>query len=109
MDCSPPGSSVHGGSPGKNTGVGCHALQGISLTQGLNLHLLCLLHWQAGSLPLAKTYLQRWRKTDSSPSPGGSDPAGLQRGLGTCISKGFAGDTDVGLGITLGEPLDEGI
>ena len=22
MDCSPPGSSVHGGSPGKNTGVG---------------------------------------------------------------------------------------
>ena len=30
MDCSPPGSSVHGESPGKNTGVGCHALlQGI--------------------------------------------------------------------------------
>ena len=29
-DCSPPGSSVHGDSPGKNTGVGCHALpQGI--------------------------------------------------------------------------------
>ena len=26
MDCSPPGSSVHGNSPGKNTGVGCHAL-----------------------------------------------------------------------------------
>ena len=26
MDCSPPGSSVHGGSPGKNTGVGCHPL-----------------------------------------------------------------------------------
>ena len=24
-DCSPPGSSVHGVSPGKNTGVGCHA------------------------------------------------------------------------------------
>ena len=23
MDCSPPDSSVHGGSPGKNTGVGC--------------------------------------------------------------------------------------
>ena len=23
MDCSPPGSSVHGDSPGKNTGVGC--------------------------------------------------------------------------------------
>ena len=53
MDCSPPGSSVHGDSPGKNTGVGCHALlQGIFPTQGLNLHLSCLLHWQAGSLPL---------------------------------------------------------
>ena len=39
-------------SPGKNTGVGCHfLLQGIFLTQGLNPHLLCLLHWQAGSLP----------------------------------------------------------
>ena len=25
MDCSPPGFSVHGDSPGKNTGVGCHA------------------------------------------------------------------------------------
>ena len=40
-------------SPGKNTGVGCHALlQGIFPTQGLNPHLLCLLHWQVGSLPL---------------------------------------------------------
>ena len=28
MGCSPPGSSVHGGSPGKNTGVGCHATFG---------------------------------------------------------------------------------
>ena len=37
MDCSLPGSSVHGDSPGKNTGVGCHALlQGIFLTQGSN-------------------------------------------------------------------------
>ena len=26
MDRRPPGSSVHGDSPGKNTGVGCHAL-----------------------------------------------------------------------------------
>ena len=31
-------------------GVGCHALLPI---QGLNLHLLHLLHWQVGSLPLA--------------------------------------------------------
>ena len=53
MDCSPPGSSIHGDSPGKNSGVGCHALlQGIFPTQKMNLHLLCLLHWLAGSLPL---------------------------------------------------------
>ena len=26
MNCSPPGSSVHGDSPGKRTGVGCHFL-----------------------------------------------------------------------------------
>ena len=38
---------------GKNAGVGCHCLlQGIFPTQGSNPHLLCLLHWQAGSLPL---------------------------------------------------------
>ena len=36
-DCSPPGSSVHGDSPGKNTGMGCHdLLQGIFPTQGSN-------------------------------------------------------------------------
>ena len=41
-------------SPGKNTGVGCHALlQGIFQTQGSNPCLLHLLHWQEGSLPLA--------------------------------------------------------
>ena len=37
----PPGSFVHGDSPGKNTGAGCHALlQGIFPTQGSNSHLL---------------------------------------------------------------------
>ena len=53
IDCSPPGPSVHGDSPGKNTGVGCHALlQGIFPTQGLNPGLLCLLHRHMDSLPL---------------------------------------------------------
>ena len=38
-------------SPDKNTGVRCHALlQGIFLTQGSHLGLLCLLHWQMSSL-----------------------------------------------------------
>ena len=45
VDCSPPDSSVHGDSSGKNTGVGCDALlQGIFLTQVSNL---CLLHLPA--------------------------------------------------------------
>ena len=52
MGFSPAGSSVHGDSPGKNTGMGCQAfLQGIFPTQGLNpgfLHyrriLYCLSH-----------------------------------------------------------------
>ena len=53
MDCSLPGSSVHGDSPGKNTGVGCHALlQGIFPTQesnpGLKPRYPAL---QGGSLP----------------------------------------------------------
>ena len=51
-DCSPPGSSVHEDSPGKNTGVGCHA-QGIFTTQRLNPGLphcrqilYLLTHWE---------------------------------------------------------------
>ena len=43
MECSPPGSSIHGDSPGKNTGVGCQALlQEIFPTHGSKPHLLCL-------------------------------------------------------------------
>ena len=41
------------GFPGKNTGVGCHALlKGIFQTRGLNPSLFHLLYWQACSLPL---------------------------------------------------------
>ena len=41
MDCSPPGSSVHGVSQARILEWGCHfLLQGISLTQGLNPGLL---------------------------------------------------------------------
>ena len=37
IDCNPPGSSVHGDSPGKITGVGCHTFfQKIFPTQSLN-------------------------------------------------------------------------
>jgi len=57
MNCSPPGSSVHGDSPGKNTGVGCHALlQRIFPTQGSNPGLLhcrqILYHLEAPEKPM---------------------------------------------------------
>ena len=54
MDCSPSGSSIHGNSPRKYNGVGCHAiLQGSFPTQVLNsgLHrrqILCCLAQTAG-------------------------------------------------------------
>ena len=52
MDCSP-GLLCPWNFPSKNPGVGCHfLLQGVLPTQGWNLHLLHLLHWQVGSLPL---------------------------------------------------------
>ena len=48
MDCSPPGSSVHGDSPDKNTGVGCHVLLQGFLCQGIEPGSSAL---QADSLP----------------------------------------------------------
>ena len=60
MDCSLPGSSV--------TGMGCYALlQGIFPTQGSNSCLLCLLPWQAGSLPQGNTPKRLiWSNPDSA-------------------------------------------
>ena len=50
-DCSPPQAPLFMGSPGKNTGVGCHFfLQGIFPTRRSNPRLL---HRQADSLPLS--------------------------------------------------------
>ena len=42
MDCSPQGSSVHGDSPGKNTGVGCHALLQGSVQPRARTHISCI-------------------------------------------------------------------
>ena len=57
VDCSLPGSSVHGDSSGKNVGVGCHfLLQGIFLTQALNLGLLSW-HMDVLSLAMKKAFL----------------------------------------------------
>ena len=81
LDCSLPGSSFHGDSPGKNTGVGCHALlQGIFPNQGSNpwipaslvlfwvhcfvftLHAACLLYitWSLVSHWYPPIFLGSW-------------------------------------------------
>ena len=75
-----PGSFVHGDSPGKNTGVGCHALlQGIFPTQGLNpglLHCRQILYhlshqgshcylWETPFLIIQEFKLMGWLKTVS--------------------------------------------
>ena len=61
MKCSVPGSSVHGDSPGKNTGVDCHAfIRGIFPIQGWSPRLL---HWQAGFFATSATYRKRWART----------------------------------------------
>ena len=54
MDCSPTGSSVHGVLQARVLEWGAiFLLQRIFPTQGSNPHLLHLLHWQVGSLPLS--------------------------------------------------------
>ena len=58
MDYSPPGFSVCGDSPGKNTEVGCHFfLQGIFPTQGSNPHLLHFLHWAGKFFTISATWV----------------------------------------------------
>ena len=53
MDCNPPGSSVYGILQSRILEwVAVPSLQGIFPTQGSNLSLLHLLHWQVDSLPL---------------------------------------------------------
>ena len=68
MDCSLPGSSVLRNSPGKNTGVSCHALlQRIVPTQGLKLRLL---HWRQRTEPRFNFWVRKihWRR-DTLPTP----------------------------------------
>ena len=86
MDCSLPGSSVHGNSPGKNTEVGCHALlQGIFLTQGSNPGLphytpiLCCLSHQ-GSPRILELIAYPFSRGTSWPR--------IQTGV-SCIAGGF--------------------
>ena len=54
MDCSPPGSCVHGIFQKKFWRRLPYLLQGVFLTQESSPHLLRLLHWQADFLPLSR-------------------------------------------------------
>ena len=70
MDCSLLGSSVHGDSPGKNTGVGCHTLlQGIFPTQGSNPGLL-----HCRQILYRLSHQGRWRILEWLPCPPLGDP-----------------------------------
>ena len=54
MDCSPPGSSVHGILQARIlVWVAISSSRGIFLTRGSNLHLLCLLHCTQILYPLS--------------------------------------------------------
>ena len=65
---------------GNNTGVGCHfLLQGIFPTQGSNL---CLLHWQAGSLPIAPPGKPKVTRRSSKCKGHTMMMTGKKRGLG---------------------------
>ena len=78
VDCSPPGSSVRGDSPGKNTGVGCRALlQGIFPTQGSNTGLL---HCRRILYHLSHQGSPRILEWVASPSPGDLPNPGIKTG-----------------------------
>ena len=86
IDSSPAGSSVNGDSPGKNTGVGCHALlQGIFPTQGSNPGLLyyrwILYHLSYQGSP----WVLKWVE---NPFSRGSSWPRNQTGV-SCIAGGF--------------------
>ena len=73
-------------SPGKNTGVGFHVLlHGIFPTQGSNLSLLYLLHWQADGFFTTEPLTSPWNKLLATHSsnlgwkiPGTEEPGMLQ-------------------------------
>ena len=75
LDCSSPGSSVHGDSQGKNTGVGCHVMlcppPGDLLNPGIELRSPTLLADSLPSGPSGKPKI---------PSPGNLPDPGIEPG-----------------------------
>ena len=94
MDCSPPGSSVHGDSPGKNTGVGGHfLLQGIFLTQELNPGPLHCLEKEMATHPSILAWRIPWTEEAGGLQSMGSQESDttewLSHSLHPCIAGGF--------------------
>ena len=86
VDCSPPGTSVHGDSPGNNTGVDCHALlQGIFPNQGSNPGLP---HWGWILYHLSYRGSPRILEWVAYPFSRGSSRPENQTGV-SCIAGGF--------------------
>ena len=86
MDCSPPGSSVHGILQARILEqVAISSSRGIFPTQGSNLCLLHLLNWQAGSLPLAP----RGKPTESNYKAS----KGCTRQGGICLVEKYTGSS----------------
>ena len=79
MDCSPPGSSVHGDSLGKNTGVGCYALlqAWVFLTQESNPGLP---HCRQIFYHLSQQRSPRILEWVPIPSPGDLSDPGIKSG-----------------------------
>ena len=77
MGCSPPVSSVHGIFQARILEWIAILLQGIFPTQESNPHLLCLLHWQVGSLPPAPS---------GKPSSWGPELVGKAKGTGAEVA-----------------------
>ena len=88
MDLSPPGSSCLWNFPGKDAGVGCHfLLQGLFLTQGLNLSLPCwcmaeiksILESNYPSINNKYIFLNAWRKKMHGRKEAASSLVSLQK------------------------------
>ena len=85
MDCSLPGSSVHGIFLGKNTGVGSYSLlQGIFLTQELNPCLLFLLLSKITNLAKCNHHTSNLQHLHSWVSLGGNTHSCWVISLRTC-------------------------
>ena len=87
MDCSQPRFSVHGILHARILEWVATLLQGIFPTQGLNPHLLHLLLWQVGSLPLAPPGLCMGFPggLDGKESASKAGDLGSFPGLGRCV------------------------